>query len=1083
MKRICLIFTFIGFLPGVASALGLGNLTLDSGLNQPFEARIELLSPTGEELSSLRVQLADMEAFRRARIERPFILSQLRFDVEEPETGSDYIRIYSEQPIREPYLNFLVEASWSKGRLFREYTVLLDPPLYDPYSGQQAPAATTQPSTSTRAPVEAAPAPEQSVPYTGGFTGTEYGPVNTGETLWSIASRTRPDASVSIQQMMLALLRTNPEAFINNNINGLKRGQILRMPDKDEIQSLNQVEAIREARSQNSMWEDMRAAVAETTPVRPVTTEAKQPSTSVRAEEEEAELRLVTPGGEGEGQAGTAAEGKLDKDLALATEQLETATQENQELKNRLGESDSVINDLKRLVELKDDELAALQQQVAEAETGGEIVPPEETAEQEGTVKQTPETETPAMAQEQAEPEKQVTPPAVITEPAPSGIVDQVKQIVMDNLIIVAGVFAAVILIIVVLVFLARRRSSAEEEMLPEAEPHAGAIDEDEVETVFDARHGEAEAAAELEADISDSITETPEEEEAVEFPEEESEAATEFAAIEAAPAEAAPVEEEQPAEFEEEPLAEVNVFLAYEHFDQAEEFVRNAIEGAPENLDFHMKLLEVFYAAGNKADYEEEARVLHDLVNGQGSHWDMATAMWQEMSPNRALFAEPIEGEEEKAEEEAGGMLDLTAAEGQAPEQAKPEAGLDFDFGAEEEQAPSDEGVLDVSAPSPEEDILDVTAAISSGQSDQDLLDVTAAVGIESEPSEDAETPEQVEEEEILDVSAEEEPVLDITAGAEESALDITSSADLTKSDDDLLDVSKVSGEDLLDVTSHSEFEQEDAEEDLLDVTSSTSAGADSDELLEIGEEESDIKESEESNALEFDITGTEPGGTEEAAPEGDENILEFDTGAEEQAEDVLSLDMEQDLSTEAQDETKEPEGLEIDLNIDEQESGAEDLELSLDEGGEEPGAEIDLTMDEEGVPEISLDDTSDVPDLEIESTEGDTEFDLELETGDESMEEEGLDMEGTVEIPKLDLVANEEGEEDDDEEHTVFVPRSSETKEQSQEDEVATKLDLAKAYVELGDKDSAKGILEEIIADGNDQQRTQAQELLKQI
>ena len=85
--------------------------------------------------------------------------------------------------------------------------------------------------------------------------------------------------------------------------------------------------------------------------------------------------------------------------------------------------------------------------------------------------------------------------------------------------------------------------------------------------------------------------------------------------------------------------LAEVGVFLAFEQFSQAEELVRNAIAGDPDNLDIHAKLLEVFYAAGDKKGYEEAAKVLHDKVDGQGSYWDMALVMWQEMSPNRALF------------------------------------------------------------------------------------------------------------------------------------------------------------------------------------------------------------------------------------------------------------------------------------------------------------------------------------------------------------------------------------------------------------------------------------------------------------
>ena len=107
-----------------------GKLELLSALNQPFKARVELLSATADELDSLKVSLADQEAFERAGIQRTFLLTSLRFRVEETESGSDYIRIHSSESIREPFLNFLLEINWSKGRLFREYTVLLDPPTY-----------------------------------------------------------------------------------------------------------------------------------------------------------------------------------------------------------------------------------------------------------------------------------------------------------------------------------------------------------------------------------------------------------------------------------------------------------------------------------------------------------------------------------------------------------------------------------------------------------------------------------------------------------------------------------------------------------------------------------------------------------------------------------------------------------------------------------------------------------------------------------------------------------------------------------------------------------------------------------------
>src|SRR3989304_1813801 len=119
MKRKSILLVVLGILPGVVSALGLGNIELRSNLNEPFEARIELLSVTAEELSTLHVSLADIEAYQRAKVERLDILGELRFTVEETENGPDYILVTTREPLREPFLDFLVEANWSRGRILR----------------------------------------------------------------------------------------------------------------------------------------------------------------------------------------------------------------------------------------------------------------------------------------------------------------------------------------------------------------------------------------------------------------------------------------------------------------------------------------------------------------------------------------------------------------------------------------------------------------------------------------------------------------------------------------------------------------------------------------------------------------------------------------------------------------------------------------------------------------------------------------------------------------------------------------------------------------------------------------------------
>ncbi len=296
MKRILVLVLAVSAfsVPSVIQGLGLGELELNSALNQSFDARIVLLKAKPDELDSLTIGLADMDAFRKAGIDRPFILSKLRFAVISNETGPDYIRITSPEPIREPFLDFLIEVNWSRGRLLREYTVLLDPPVYEAtvevaeFEAPEAAAAPTREAPSYAAPVEAPkmvesrpspPAPSAPdishdvqygpghipdyAPHPAAVDG-EYGPVIAGDTLWSLAKHFRPDTSVSVQQMMLALLRANPNAFSRDNVNGLYKDHILRIPDRDEVTALNKAEALAEVKGQYALWDEYRQTVAST---------------------------------------------------------------------------------------------------------------------------------------------------------------------------------------------------------------------------------------------------------------------------------------------------------------------------------------------------------------------------------------------------------------------------------------------------------------------------------------------------------------------------------------------------------------------------------------------------------------------------------------------------------------------------------------------------------------------------------------------------------------------------------------------------------------------------------------------------
>ncbi len=255
-------------LPTTVLALGLGPMQTNSSLLEPFEAKIPLVDAKVEELDTLKVGLANRAQFKRAGLEFALVLSDLRFELVQPKAGNDYVRIWSKEPVREPVLDFLLEVNWSNGRLIREFTVLLDPPRY----GSTSSVAPHRPA----ATASAWPRPTKSSPRdtTPDDTSDQYGPTQAGDALWEIARGIRGD--ISVQQMMIALLQANPNAFIDANINRLKQGQILRIPDAAALSSRTQAEALAEVRRHNALWEQYRQRLASSVPERSVGAEGSQ---------------------------------------------------------------------------------------------------------------------------------------------------------------------------------------------------------------------------------------------------------------------------------------------------------------------------------------------------------------------------------------------------------------------------------------------------------------------------------------------------------------------------------------------------------------------------------------------------------------------------------------------------------------------------------------------------------------------------------------------------------------------------------------------------------------------------------------
>lgn len=377
LRRLLLLSALAAFGSEAAFALGLGEIELESALNQEFEAEIVLTNVRGLEPQEILPGLASQEDFERVGIERTYELTDLRFSVVTNDDGDLAVRITSTRPVVEPFLNFLVEVLWPSGRILREYTVLLDPPVFGEQGVERIAApvqrqTTPRPAAQRRPEPEPEPEPEVATRERrldqGSRSGEEYGMTGPGDTLWAIAMDVRPNDNVSVQQMMLALKRANPDAFINNNINLLKAGYVLRIPDEREIREESFQSAVAKVQAENDAFASYRGgesvAQMDASPRRPSST------SSGRSSSQDGELRLLASdggsGGDRAGQGGgnSARVGELEDQLSVAEEDLDRARRANSELNSRLSDLEEQLETLNEIVKLKDDQLAALRAEV-----------------------------------------------------------------------------------------------------------------------------------------------------------------------------------------------------------------------------------------------------------------------------------------------------------------------------------------------------------------------------------------------------------------------------------------------------------------------------------------------------------------------------------------------------------------------------------------------------------------------------------------------------------------------------------------------------------------------------------------------
>lgn len=737
VRKTALVTAMLGAFASHAYALGLGEIKLNSALHQPLDAEITLLSATPEEVDQLKVRLASPEAYAQAGVERIYLHTRLKFAVTTRPDGTAVIKVTSQEPVREPYLDFMVQASWASGQLVREYTMLIDPPALMP---AEAPAPAAAAPTTAR---QAAPAPAPSRPAAAGrreatFTGSEYGPVQRNDTLWNIAEKVRPDAGVSMQQTMLGLVRANPEAFQHGNVNNLRAGHVLRVPSRDEFTSISQAEARAEVSRHHRLWREGRSDETAAAPaVGKVEREAPAAETAAPAASADqagpsaaagtdAQLKLVTPdaadataaGGAG-GEAGTGAEvEQVRTELALAVEELEAQRQQNQDLNERLADLEQQIAQLHRLVQLSDDELARMQgslagEDAAAADAGEEsAAPAQEQVADEAAAAASDElaagTEPVEPAPADAAPEAQAepAPPALqeeLRQPAPAPAEEGLLSRFLANPLWQAGAGAVALLLLILAWLGARKRRMATTEFKESilAEPGdkggAGSASASAAAAAVGAAAGGAAAAAAAE----------PQEEApapaASGGPQSDSSLFTDFSVSDMGTLQN---------EAEADPIAEADVYLAYGRYQQAEELIRGALDNDPDNTDYRLKLLEVFHAARNQSAFDAEAEaLLAQLENQEDPAWQRVAEMGRELNPGNSLYQAggsavetPAPAESELAD--LGGMdtsdTGLDAGE-PAAAGAEEDNTLDFDLGELESFAPGDRAETEGTEPAGE--------------------------------------------------------------------------------------------------------------------------------------------------------------------------------------------------------------------------------------------------------------------------------------------------------------------------------------------------------------------------------------------
>ncbi|MGZ0018585.1 FimV/HubP family polar landmark protein [Nitrosomonas sp. wSCUT-2] len=476
-------FVIILMLPAAIYAAGLGKLTLNSALGQPLNAEIDIVSTSSDEVPTLKASIATREAFAQAGISYESVLSTVKVSVESRVNGNPYVKLTSPQAVNDPFLMVLIELSWSSGKILREYTVLLDP--VESTTQNFAAASTSQSPQIATSRLESDDIQESGSNLKSNTRtrardsgGTKqgartYGPVSRGDTLSSIARRVLPPG-VNLNQMLVALHRANRDAFIANNMNLLKAGAILNIPDEAEIASIDTTTASAEVKMQTNDWRQYQSKLAtasrESSKTHAISqSDQGQITTTIdkksMAADAPKEVLKLSSGMQLPDKDGQVADSSLVDRLRMMEEDAIARNLALKEANERVAMLEKSIANLKHLLELKDSVLAQAQ---VNAESVTQSIKPETQAPAvidvpAGAMTEPEIQSLPAEAEHSAaiQPDQEPLPAA---SPAPLPAEDEQSpgliELLFENIEYVAG--ASILALLLVFLIIRRRRKQLE---------------------------------------------------------------------------------------------------------------------------------------------------------------------------------------------------------------------------------------------------------------------------------------------------------------------------------------------------------------------------------------------------------------------------------------------------------------------------------------------------------------------------------------------------------------------------------------------------------------------------------------------